>query len=507
MPYVNGKGPAMTAGIVSMACALLIAFLLSVTGIAFAPAVLGQAIIDALPGWISIPLIELLQFWAQRLLILGVLVGFIACGAAAGILATDERARTWLVIAAGALPWAAAVVLGQVFAGETTDLGSSLFAAAVGAATFFGMLSFLLSAERLASPASLSRRRALTGALAVAGALAAGSLLLGGALRAARARVEPITLAIRNLRAREDPVPGDIAFDAIPGLEPRLTEVPAHYTVDTALIDPRVDVADWKLYVAGHVERPFELTYLELLDMATVERPHTLECISNEIGGDLTSTAIWAGVPMADLLARAAPLAGAFDVVMTSVDGYTDSVPLAKAQEPDTLVAYLMNGQTIPEDHGYPVRALIPGIYGMKNVKWLTRIDVMTGDYLGYWMERGWSDVATYNTHVRIDAPTGSVRSGAAVQIAGIAFAGSRGIRRVEVSTDGGTTWVDAVLEQPPGRQTWLRWRYEWSAPAPGRHRLTARATDGSGQVQTSVQRPPFPSGSTGYHSREVSVS
>lgn len=506
MPYVN-RGPAITAGVVSMACALLIAFLLSVTGIAFAPTVLGQAIIELLPGWISIPLIELLQFWAQRLLVLGVLVGFLACGVAAGIFATDERARTWLVIAAGALPWAAAVVLGQIFAGETTDLGSSLFASAVGATTFFGMLSFLLSADRLASPVSLSRRRALTGALAVAGAFAVGSLLLGGALRSARAKVEPVELWIRNLRAREHPLPGDPAFDAIPGLEPRLTDVASHYTVDTALIDPRVDLTEWKLYVGGHVERPFELTFEELLDLAAVERPHTLECIDNQVGGDLTSTAIWAGVPMADLLARAAPMAGAFDVVMTSVDGYTDSVPIAKAQEPDTLVAYLMNGQTIPEEHGYPVRALIPGIYGMKNVKWLTRIDVMTGDYLGYWMERGWSDVATYNTHVRIDAPTGPVRSGAAVQIAGIAFAGSRGIRRVEVSTDGGRTWADAVLEPPPGRQTWMRWRYEWNAPAAGRHRLTARATDGEGQVQTSVQRPAFPSGTTGYHSREVTVS
>lgn len=507
MPHMSSRGPALTAGIVSMVCALLITFLLSVLGIPFAPAVLGQAIIEALPGWISIPLIELLQFWAQRLLIVGVLAGFVACGAAAGILAADERARTWHVVAAAALPWVAAVVLGQVFAGETTDLASSLFAAALGAATTFGMLWFLLSAERLATPVSLSRRRALTGALAVAGAFAFASLALGGVIRAARAKVEPVTLAIRNLRKREEPAPGDAAFDAIPGLEPRLTDVPSHYTVDTALIDPRVDVADWKLYVAGHVERPFELTFAELLDLAAVERPHTLECISNEIGGDLTSTAIWAGVPMADLLARAGPLPDAFDVVMTSVDGYTDSVPITKAQDPDTLVAYLMNGQTIPEEHGYPVRALIPGIYGMKNVKWLTRIDVMTGDFLGYWMERGWSDVATYNTHVRIDSPTGPVRGGAPVQVAGIAFAGSRGIRRVEVSTDGGTTWAEAVLEQPPGRQTWLRWRYEWAAPSTGRHRLTARATDGTGQVQTSVQRPPFPSGSSGYHSREVTVS
>jgi len=127
------------------------------------------------------------------------------------------------------------------------------------------------------------------------------------------------------------------------------------------------------------VERPFDIGYEELLDLAAVERPHTLECISNEIGGDLISTAIWVGVPMKELLAQAVPKAGAFDVAMTSVDGYTDSVPLAKALDPDTLIAYLMNGSTLTEEHGFPARALIPGIYGMKNVKWLTKIDVVTG--------------------------------------------------------------------------------------------------------------------------------
>lgn len=503
---MEGRGTPAIAGLVAMGFALLVAYLLSVTGVPFPPATLGQAIIEALPGWISVPLIELLQFWAQRLLILGVIAGFLAAGALTALLAVEPRVRTAAVVAVGALPWAASLVLGQLFAGAQIDLASDLFGTAVGAATFFGALAFLLSAERVATSTSASRRRALTGALAVAGVIALGSVALGGTLRAVRAKVEPVLLTVRRLRAREAPVPGDPALDAIPGISPRLTETRDHYTVDTALIDPRVDAATWRLSVGGHVDRPFDLGYEELLDLEAVERPHTLECISNEIGGDLISTAIWVGVPMTDLLARAAPKAGAFDVVMTSVDGYTDSVPLAKALDPDTLVAYLMNGYTLPEEHGYPLRALIPGIYGMKNVKWLTRIEVVTSDFLGYWMERGWSDIATYNTHVRIDAPRSSA-AGRPIEVAGIAFAGSRGIGRVEVSTDGGATWADAALERAPGRHTWLRWRYEWTGPTAGRHRVVARATDGTGQLQTSVPRPPFPSGSTGYHAVDVTVS
>jgi DMSO/TMAO reductase YedYZ molybdopterin-dependent catalytic subunit len=167
-----------------------------------------------------------------------------------------------------------------------------------------------------------------------------------------------------------------------------------------------------------------------------------------------------------------------------------------------------MNGVTLPEEHGYPARALIPGIYGMKNVKWLQRIEVVTFDFQGYWMERGWSDIAAYNTHVRIDSPTGSGRPvDGTLVVAGIAFAGQRGIAKVELSTDGGKTWSEAALEAPPGRHTWRRWRYAWTVPGPGRYRLVARATDGTGQTQTSVQRAPFPDGSTGYHAIDISVT
>ena len=499
------------AGAVAMAFAVLATFLLSRIGLPFPPIALGQAIIEGLPGWISVPLIELLEFWAQRLLVIGVVALYLIAGAGAGAAATSARFSTRAVVAIAALPWVATVVLAQALAGSKIDLAGDLVACGAGAAASLGALAWLLTAERVATPVALSRRRALLGAVAASAAVAFASVFIGGAARAARAKVEPIALAVRRLRTREAVVAGDPSFDAIPRLVPRITTNDDHYTVDTALIKPRVDAKTWALEVGGAVERPYRITYDELLDLEAVERPHTLECISNEIGGDLISTAIWVGVPMADLLARAAPKADAYDVVLTSVDGYSDSIRIAKAQDPDTLVAYLMNGVTLPEEHGYPVRALIPGIYGMKNVKWLARIDVVREDYQGYWMERGWSDVATYNTHVRIDTPVrvetpGAVRAGE-VTIAGIAFAGQRGIGKVEVSTDGERTWSEAALEAAPGRHTWRRWRYRWPAPSPGRYRIVARATDGQGNLQTRVQRDPFPDGSSGYHAVEVNVT
>ncbi len=499
--------PGALAGGVATAFALLVAYLASVTGLPFPPIALGQAIVEALPGFITIPLIELLKFWAERLLVIGVLGLFLIDGVGDGILALRARASTPLVVSLGALPWALTVILAQALAPAKVDLASDLLGSAIGAAAYFAGLAFLLSAERVTTPTAATRRRALLGAMAAAGVVAVATSVLGGTVRAARSHAESVAATVRRLRTREEVTPADPGFDPIARITPRITKNEDHYVVDTALIKPVVDAATWKLEVTGQVERPFVIGYDELLDMEAVERPHTLECISNEIGGDLTSTAMWAGVPLRDLLARAGVKDGAFDVVLTSVDGYTDSIRIAKALDPDTLVAYLMNGYTLPQDHGYPARALIPGIYGMKNVKWVAKIEVVSFDFQGYWQERGWSDVATYNTHVRIDAPANAARApGRGIDVAGIAFAGQRGISRVEVSVDGGQSWSDATLETPVGRHTWRRWRHAWSA-APGRYRLVARATDGDGTVQTSVARPPFPSGSTGYHVIEVTVT
>src|SRR5438093_6125432 len=235
--------------------------------------------------------------------------------------------------------------------------------------------------------------------------------------------------------------------------------------------------------------------------MDLVEQVQTLECISNPVGGDLISTAKWIGVRVPELLARAGVQKEAFDLVMTSVDGYTDSVPVAKALEPTTLVAVGMNGDVLPLEHGFPARMLIPDIYGMKNVKWVTRLTLENYDYRGYWQDRGWSDIAVVVTNARIDTPVGAVKwSGGPVRVAGIAFAGARGIQQVEVSTDQGRTWNVATLGREVNPTTWRRWYFDWTPAAPGEARLMARAVDGKSVTQVSRPAEPYPSGATGYH-------
>jgi len=500
-------------GGLAMFFALDVAFLVSLLpGLVFAPLALGQAIIEVLPGWISIPLIDLLQHWAQRLLVAGVLLLYLIGGAATGLVALDARRRDLAIVGLGALPWLLTVVLGQLFAGAHFETSSVLVDAGAGALTFFAALALMPSATRSGpaedTAASPSRRRALLGAAALAALAAGGGLAFGPRLRGVRAAGENVRQVARRLRSAETVAAPDARFEAIANLTTRITPTADHYVVDTTLFKPEVDVARWQLEIKGSVEQPFSLGYEELLDLEAVEQLHTLECISNTVGGDLISTALWTGVPLRDLLARAKPRPSTFDVILRSVDDYTDSIPLAKAMESRTLVAYLMNGSTLPVDHGFPARVLVPNIYGMKNVKWLRSIELVDSDYLGYWQQRGWSDSAIVNTNTRIDVPTHNVRwSGGEVTVAGIAFAGSRGVSRIEVSTDGGRSWADAELEPALGELTWRRWAFRWTPPAVGVHRILARATDGTGQLETSVRRDPFPVGATGYDTADLAVT
>ncbi len=498
----------LLVGGLAMFLALDVAFLVSLVGLPFTPLALGQAIIDVLPGFISIPLIETLQFWAKGLLVIGVIALFFTSGALAGAFAVSPRRGNAAVVAAVAAPWTIAVALGALVAGQRIDLGTSLIDGAVGFAVNALALAFLAPAslDRTSVPAP-ERRRVLLGGAGVAALVALGGLPLSRALASVGTQIGNVAQTARHLKEAAKIAPADATVDAIPGITPRLTATEDHYTVDTTLVKPRVDIARWKLDIVGNVERAYSLTYDELLDLDAIEQVRTLECISNPIGGELISTAVWTGVRLKDLLDRASPRAGSYDVVLTSVDGYSDSFPIAKAMEPDTFLAYLMNGTTLPVEHGYPARMLVPNIYGMKNVKWLTQIRVETFDFKGYWQEQGWNDGAIINTNTRIDVPGRTVRwSGGEVTIAGIAYAGARGIKQVEVSFDEGKSWAAATLEAAAGPITWVRWVARWTPPGPGSRPLWARATDGNGDLQTPVQRQPYPDGSTGYATVTLNV-
>jgi DMSO/TMAO reductase YedYZ molybdopterin-dependent catalytic subunit len=295
---------------------------------------------------------------------------------------------------------------------------------------------------------------------------------------------------------------GDGVFPNIDNLALEITPTKDFYEVSKNAFDPQVDSQRWRLEIGGLVDNPLSLAYDEIKSMPPVEQYATLACISNEVGGDLIGNALWRGVRLKDLLARAGLKQGVVDIVLRARDDYTDSIPLERAVNDATLLVYEMNGEPLTPTHGFPVRLLVPGIYGMKNVKWITRIEAVDYDLKGYWQRRGWDDRAEYKTMSRVDAPDKTVTG--ETTVAGIAFAGDRGIAGVEVSADGGKTWEQAEVKQPLSPYTWVLWSKRWTPGQQGRHKLVARATDGRGVTQTSKYAPPAPDGSSGYHSRAV---
>ncbi|HET8929195.1 MAG TPA: molybdopterin-dependent oxidoreductase, partial [Acidimicrobiales bacterium] len=293
----------------------------------------------------------------------------------------------------------------------------------------------------------------------------------------------------------------------IPGLTPLYVPNDEFYRIDTALIPPAIDPDQWQLEVRGRVDHPFTLNYAELMDLPQIEADITLACVSNEVGGDLVGNARWQGVRLADLLTRAGVREDGTQLIGHSSDGFTAGFPVEIAQRSDNaMVAVAMNGEPLPVDHGFPARLVIPGLYGyVSATKWLTAIELTGWDTDGYWIPRGWSKKGPIKTEARIDvpAPGSTVPSGRTV-IAGVAWAPARGIDAVEVKIDD-QPWRAATLADALGVDTWRQWHGSWDL-TPGRHTVTARATDGTGAVQTAEEAPPAPDGASGYPSIQVTV-
>jgi DMSO/TMAO reductase YedYZ molybdopterin-dependent catalytic subunit len=301
------------------------------------------------------------------------------------------------------------------------------------------------------------------------------------------------------------PVPP--GFEGVkPVLVPEITPVSSFYITTKNFLDPTVDGNSWKLTFKGMVDNPYSLDLKQLMAIPTLERAQTLDCISNSIGGSLIGNANWKGVSFLSLLQRAKPHAGVVDVVVRAADGYADSFPLDVALKNDCALVYEMNGKPLTQKHGYPARLLVPNIYGMKNCKWITEVELVNYDFKGYWESQGWDDVAHYQTMSRIDYPDSRNIPAKPIYVGGVAFAGNRGIKKVEVSTDGGKTWNEASLRQPTGKYTWVQWTYPWK-PASGSYTLAVRATDGTGALQTADVQDTFPNGATGYHTKQVQVA
>lgn len=321
----------------------------------------------------------------------------------------------------------------------------------------------------------------------------------------------PVSKLLQHYKSKivPPPIPNYGEIQPTRFLSPEITSNDQYYVVSKNLFaDPVVNGSSWHLTVDGDVDHPYTLNYQELLALPMQRQYESMMCISNEVGGEYMSNALWEGVRLIDLLERAGVKSGALKIVFYATDDYSDSIHLDKALEPTTLLAVRMNGATLPQGHGFPVRMLVPGIYGMKHCKWLTHIQVVTQDYQGYWQERGWSDPAPIRLTARIDTPLdgSNVPAKQVAYVGGVAFSGNKGISEVDVSLDGGDSWQVATLKRPLSNLTWVLWEFPWHPTSPGNYTLIARAIDMEGNVQDPQVAPPAPDGSSGYHSIAISV-
>lgn len=352
-----------------------------------------------------------------------------------------------------------------------------------------------------------SRRRFLTSSGALLGtAVVAG---LGGRWLAGRRGVSAARDAIR-LPAPVAPAPAVPAGAdlSLAQLAPYVTSNLGFYRIDTALVVPQVDPDSWRLRIHGRVGTERTYTYADLLARPLVERYVTLACVSNEVGGDLIGNARWLGVPLRELLDEVEPDADADQVVGRSVDGWTCGTPTAALRDGrDALLAVGMNGEPLPVEHGFPVRMVVPGLYGYVSAcKWVTELELTRfADFDAYWVPRGWSVQGPIKTQSRIDTPRARNRlTTGPVTIAGVAWAQHRGIRQVEVRVDDGE-WQQAELAPAVSVDTWVQWSWRWDA-TPGEHRLQVRATDATGETQTERTQDVVPDGATGWHTVTVTV-
>lgn len=463
----------------------------------FALDAVAEWIIVRSPGWLSTLAISQLGFFAKPVLVAAILAGVVAVSAAIAI--------AWPRFSRGKRP--VAVGLGIVAtAALFSALGSDISMGAVGGLLVAVVPPYVV-AHLLTTPSMPSNRRRFlerVGAVAVGSAVSLAGLRLGigwivGPQESPRVE-EPLERSV-------SPPSGDPAFD-FEGMPAPVTPPESHYVVDITVNKPTIDPEEWTLEIDGTVEEPYELSYDELLaHEGSLEQTTTMICISNQVGGDLIGTGHWTGVPLSELVADAGPTESAVDVVTHAADGYSEAIPIELVEREDILVAYGMGGRTLATEHGFPARLLVPGRYGMKMTKWLTRIEVVDRDHEAYWEARGWDEEAIVETMAYV---RGAERDGERVEIGGVAFAGlETGVEEVsgvEVSVDGGDRWHEAEVESQIAPHAWRRWRYAFDAPDESEFDVVVRAIEADGTVQTDEESSPRPSGATGWHRTTVSV-
>ncbi|MFJ4225616.1 molybdopterin-dependent oxidoreductase [Microbacterium sp. NPDC089695] len=468
-------------------------------------AVIGSGLIDLAPAWAKDTAIALFGTGDKAALITGIAIVLAAVAALSGIL--EARRAGIGAVVLGALGALALVV-------AMTRPGAGPFAWLPGLVAGVVAVVALRLLMRVVKPIPYlraepeERRRFL---LWTAGVAAAGvaALIVGNVARGATRSIEAVRAALRLPSAARPAAPVPASADlGIPGLAPIVTPNADFYRIDTALIVPRIDPADWRLRIHGMVDREIVVTWDELLALPMQESYVTLACVSNEVGGSLIGNARWLGHPVRELLARAGVDADADMVLSTSSDGFTASTPIeALTDDRDALLAVGMNGDPLPIEHGFPVRMVVPGLYGyVSATKWVVDLEVTRFDRAtAYWTTRGWSDRGPVKLQSRIDVPRRgqSIDPGDAV-IAGMAWQQHVGVEGVEVRVDGGA-WQRAEVASPISADTWVQWRLPWTATT-GSHSIECRAVSTDGDTQTSQPAAPAPDGAQGWHRIDVAV-
>jgi DMSO/TMAO reductase YedYZ molybdopterin-dependent catalytic subunit len=461
-------------------------------------------VIKLAPGGLSEKAISVVGRADKPILVVGVVVLVTALSALVGLLAA-RRNGVGLWLPATAYAVLAAVGLAAVLA-QPAPHTPGVLGVLGGYAAW--LLVFALLTRPLTEPREEASRRRF---LVTSGLVAAGVVAATYAGRAVGRHRREVEAARRLLRLDAvTPPPGDAAYDlGVAHQPPWLTPVADFYRIDTAIVPPAVAPGDWRLLIHGMVDHPLELTLDDLLRRELTQGWITLNCVSNTVGGDLIGNAWWSGVRIAPLLEEVGVHADADGVLQKSADGWTCLTPIeVLTDDRNAMLAIAQNGEPLTVEHGFPVRTIVPGLYGyVSGTKWVIELEVTRFDEAqGYWTDKGWSARGPVKLASRIDVPRdGEGVEGGDVTVAGTAWQQHTGVRAVEISVDG-EAWQQTELARVPGVDSWVQWRTIVPLD-PGDHRVRVRATNADGDVQTSVRADPVPDGATGWHSVDFHVS
>ena len=460
------------------------------------PQALSGPILALMPGFVFGFLIDTLQHAGKVVeefgLIVAMIVGLGVLGAAWAVASRRWRlaqsalvfaAAGWLVVVAALLPISGDGFLGLTDGPTTPIIWALLFA-------IYGLILQMGTPRSLPDQADPGRRRTIRAVPLAIGAASLGVLGLRLLPDWYHAIFNPPEAGLR-------------------GLSMEITPIENFYIVSKNFGDPVVDEHGWTLSIDGAVDKPMNLSLSDLRALPSATEYVTLACISNNVGGDLMSTGSFTGVRLRELLALANPRTNGTWAAFKARDGYAESLAMSLINgAPEVLVAYDLDGAPLPNAHGFPARIVLPGHYGMKGPKWLDSIQLVDHESGGYWEMQGWDHNAVVKTTARFDVPRdGDIVKLGTVSLNGVAFAGTRGVSKVEYSTDGGKSWTAADFKPPLSQLTWVLWSAAWTPGGEGSYELRVRATDGSGSPQDPKDSPSYPNGAAGYHTIRINVA